>query len=72
MNTYKVMLTRSYLVTIQANNESEAKSFAEFFIGNCKDESTLRDREKWNFAIDEIEMTHNEALDVDEEQLKFL
>ncbi len=71
MKPYRILLTRSYIVTIDANNESEAKSLVEFFTGNCKDESTTKERERWNFNIQEIQLVDNETEVIEEEQLKF-
>jgi hypothetical protein len=71
MKPYRILLTRSYLVTIKANNENEARSLVEFFTGNCKDESNSKEREKWNFSIENIELIENETDVIEEEQLKF-
>ncbi|MBS4032948.1 MAG: hypothetical protein KGZ85_00665 [Ignavibacterium sp.] len=66
MNTYKVSLHRDYIVSIDAKNEEEAKQLAEFFIAGEKDVSTPKDREQYNFIINEIEMVTNDAFEVEE------
>lgn len=67
MKTYKVSLHRDYIVSVDANNEEEAKQFAEFFIAGEKDVSTPKDREQHSFRINEIEMVSNDAFEVVEE-----
>lgn len=66
MKTYIVSLIRSYAVTIEAENEENACRYAEFFIGNCHDLSTYKDKQKNKFSITEIEPAFNEAVDVEE------
>lgn len=69
MKTYKVALTRTYLVTINATDEEKAKRISEFFIGDCPDSSNEKDRSEFNFSIENIEMMYNEAgeiLDIDD------
>lgn len=66
MNTYKVSLHRDYIVSIDAKNEEEAMSLAEFFIAGEKDASSPKDREQHSFRINEIKMVTNDALDVEE------
>ena len=64
MKTYKVLLHRDYIVNIDADNEDDAKSLAEFFIAGEKDASNEKDREQHNFRINEIEMVTNDAFEV--------
>ena len=66
MMKYKISLARSYVVTIEAEDEEKARDYAEFFIGNCSDVSTFEDRQKHNFLIEEIEPAINDAMDVEE------
>lgn len=65
MPQYKTTLTRSFLVTIDASNETDAKRLAELFIG-YRDDSTVADRNRFGFGIEQIEMTLNEAIDSEE------
>ena len=65
MKTYKVSLSRAYVVTIEAEDEENAKDYTEFFIGDCCDVSTFEDRKKHNFSIEEIDPTINDAIDVE-------
>ena len=64
MKTYKVALTRTYLVTINATDEEKAKRLSEFFIGDCPDSSNEKDRSEFNFSIENIEMMYNEAMEI--------
>jgi hypothetical protein len=61
MKTFQVLLTRSYIVNIDAKNEDEAKYYSEFFIGGERDLSNNKDSDK--FKINEIEMTVNDAFE---------
>lgn len=72
MKTFGVVLTKSYIVTIKAENKYEAKENSELFTCDIKDISTEKDRKEFNFEIEEIECTINEAFDVfevDEENI---
>ena len=64
MKTYQVVLSRTYLVTIQAVNQEQAKVLSEFYIGDCADLSNERDRMEKNFSIEKIEMVNNEAIQI--------
>ena len=66
MKTYKVSLHRDYIVNIDANNEEEAKSLAEFFIAGEKDASTEKEREQYSFKINKIEMVTNDSFEVED------
>lgn len=66
MKTYKVLLHRDYVVNIDAKNEEEAMSLAEFFIAGEQDASTEKEREQHIFRINEIEMVTNDAFEVEE------
>ena len=68
--TYIVTLSRGYRVSVHAKNRSDAARFAEFFLGDCKDESTASERKKRDFAIDEVEMVINCAMEVEEVEEK--
>ena len=61
MNTYKVALTRTYMVTIKAENSEKAARLSEFFIGDCPDSSIKKDKSEFNFLIEDIEMMYNNA-----------
>lgn len=61
MNTFEVILTKSYILTIHANSEDDAKDFAEFYTSDVKDISTKEDKLKDNFEIINIECKINEA-----------
>jgi len=64
MKTYKVALTRVYFVSIQAETEEQAKRFSEFYLGNCIDLSSEKEKLEKNFSIEEIEMVYNEANEI--------
>jgi len=64
MKTFKVALTRTYLVSITAENKENAKSFSEFYLGDFPDLSTQIDRLEKNFSISNIEMVTNYATEI--------
>ena len=66
MKKYRVVLVRSFVVDIEAEYQNQALRSSEFYIGNCLDLSTPKDRERDNFKINDIEMTFNEALEAEE------
>ncbi len=66
MKTYKVVLTKSYSVTIKAVNEKDAREYCEFFTGDIQDISTIEDRRKFNFEIEDIDCKMNETFEVQE------
>lgn len=66
MKKYEVLLTRSYIVTIDAQDEDQARKCAEFYLGDCPDLSKPKDRKDRKFKIEEIEMTFNEAYEAKE------
>ncbi|HRO41552.1 MAG TPA: hypothetical protein PL009_01865 [Flavipsychrobacter sp.] len=61
---FKVLLHRSYVVEVVASNETDARRFAEFFIGNPSDESQENERKEMKFSIGEMEMVYNEANEI--------
>ncbi len=72
MKTYKVALTRRYLVSIEAENEEKAKELSEFYLGDCPDRSNEKERKIEKFIITDIEMIYNNAdeiVDVIEEDV---
>ncbi len=66
MKKFKVALSRAYIVTIDAENKEKACRYAEYFMGDCPDLSTLKDRQEYKFSIQEIEPTINDTIDVEE------
>lgn len=66
MKSFQVSLTKSYLVNINAENEGEAKRFAEFFTGDIQNISESSNRNDYKFEIKEIECTMNEAFEAKE------
>ncbi len=66
MKTFRVALTKTYLVKINAENETEARHCAEFFTGDIADISDETNRAEYNFNIEEIECWVNEAFEVEE------
>jgi hypothetical protein len=59
-----VALHRDYIVTIKAKNKDEAKFLAEYVIGGERDISNEREKKKFKFKIEEIEMVTNEAFEI--------
>jgi hypothetical protein len=65
MPAYEVSITHSFLVKIQAESAKDAALFSEFYL-SYSDGSSEKDREKHKFAIERIEMTQNEAFEVNQ------
>jgi hypothetical protein len=66
MKKFEVSLTRSYIVTICAENKQQARIFSEFYLGDCPDLSKLKDQKEQYFKINDIEMAFNEAFEAKE------
>jgi len=66
VKTFNVMLTRTYRVTIEAEDENSASELVEFYLGDPEDKSTEKEQAQQKFNIQEIEMTMNEAFEVEE------
>ena len=64
MNTYKVTLTRTYLVTMRAENEDQAKRFSEYYLGDCPDLSNEKEQLANKFKFEDVEMVYNEANEI--------
>ena len=58
MTTYKIGLSRIYLITIQAENLESAQRLSEIFVSES-DFSTPADQQEYKFAIDKIELLEN-------------
>lgn len=69
MKKYQVLLSRTYIVDIEAENEVEACRNVEFYLGDCKDISTEDDRKGRKFSIEKIEPAINDAFEVVEIKL---
>lgn len=63
LRTFEVILTKSYIVKIKAENETKAKRYTEFFTGDIKDISTAEDRKDLLFEIEDIDCKINEAFE---------
>ncbi len=63
MKTYQVVLTKSYLVSVSAKTKEQARSVCEFYTNDIQDISTIEDREKEKFLIENIECTVNETFE---------
>ncbi|MFN3873867.1 MAG: hypothetical protein ACK4R9_12785 [Ignavibacterium sp.] len=61
MKVFDIVLTKSYLVRIVAEDPESALRFAEFFTGDIQDISTETDREIYKFIIQSIDNKINEA-----------
>lgn len=66
MKNYKVVLTKSYIIKIKAEDKGLAKEFAEFYTDDIRDISTKEDVAKNNFIIEDIDCKINEAIDIKE------
>ena len=67
MKQYIVSLSRAYLVSITAEDRASASELAEFYVDTGKDGSSKAEQEKHNFAISDIELVINDAMEVVEE-----
>ncbi|MBC8043398.1 MAG: hypothetical protein IAF08_08120 [Rhizobacter sp.] len=65
MPLYKVSLSQTFIVTIEAANPNDAARMTEFFVG-VSDLSTLRERTDGKFSILEIDMMQNDATETEE------
>ncbi len=61
MKTYDVVLSKSYIIRIKAENKIKAKRFSEIFTGDTKDISTIEDKKNNKFEIETIDCTMNET-----------
>ena len=61
MKQFKINLSRSYIITINAQNKDDACRFSEYYLGDCPDLSMHQDRINQKFEIKKIEMTYNDA-----------
>ena len=68
MKTFEVVLTKSYIVRIQAEDESQAKTYAEFYTSDIQDISSIDDQIIHNFKIEDIDCKMNESFEVNEVQ----
>jgi len=66
MKTFEVILSKSYSVKINADNEQSARDLCELFTGDINDISSIKDRELYNFSIEEIECKINDTFGVEE------
>ena len=64
--TFQVALTKSFLVTIEAESEKIALEFAEIFTSDIQDLSSIEDRIENNFSIQEIITTYNQSHEITE------
>lgn len=66
MKTYQVVLNKSYLVSVNAKTKKQARRVCEFYTNDIQDISTIENREKEEFLIENIECTVNETFDCSE------
>ena len=66
MKTYQVVLTKNYLVSVNAKTKEQARRVCEFYTNDIQDISTIENREKEKFLIKNIECTVNETFDCHE------
>ena len=66
MKTFQIVLAKSYLVTVSAETEEQARRVCEFYTNDIQNISTIENREKERFLIEDIECTVNETFDCHE------
>lgn len=54
MKTFKVVLTRAYIVEVEAQNENEAKDFSGFYLETQQIFQQKRRKEKINFVLEKL------------------
>lgn len=64
MKTFEVLLTKSYIVRIKAENRNSAKEFTQIFTSDIKDLSTDTDKKSHNFEIEDIDCKMNEVFEI--------
>ena len=69
MKKFEVVLTKSYIVRIKAEDKNKAKEYSELFTGDIQDISSMDNRRKFNFEIEDIVCKLNEVFEVQEELL---
>lgn len=68
MRIFEIMLTKSYIVRIKANSREKAKRYSELFTGDIQDISSVGDRKKYKFKIEDIDCKVNEAFEAQESE----
>ncbi len=66
MKTFEVILTKSYIVKIQAENKNKAKELSEYFTNDVQNISTRLDEINHNFKIENIDCKVNDAIEINE------
>ena len=66
MNSYEVLLSRTYLITVKARNKEEALRYCELYIGEEKDISTIEERRLYQFGINDIQHRINDSIEAKE------
>lgn len=61
MKTFQIVLTKSYIVTVNAETSQSAKRICEFYTSDIQDISTEEDSVKEKFEIENIECLVNET-----------
>ncbi len=64
MKTFEIVLTKSYIVKIKTENKELAKEYTTLFTSDIADIATKKDKEKYNFVIENIECKINEVYEV--------
>lgn len=67
MKKFEVVLTKSYIVIIKAEDKKKAREYSELFTGDVQDISSIDNRRKFNFEIEDIVCKLNEVFEVQEE-----
>jgi len=61
MKNFKVVLNRDYILKVKAQNERQAKNFAERFISQSVDMSNESEGKKRKFQVIDMEVVTNDA-----------
>jgi hypothetical protein len=66
MRTFDVILSKSYVVRISAEDKGKAEEYATFFTGDIQDISNSNERKELSFSIDEIDCRLSDVYDIEE------
>ncbi len=66
MKTFEIILTKSYVVRVTDENQTDASQLVEFFTSDVQDISTENDRKNHSFTIQDIDCKVNETMECNE------
>ena len=64
MKTYEVVVTKSYIVKIKAENKNSAKEFSTFFTSDITNIANEEDMKTNKFKIENIDCKSNDVFEI--------